>query len=196
MGSEADNPNNQKAREEPHYHGHRERLRERFRDAGPDALSDYELLEMALFAALPRRDTKPIAKLLLKKFGSFAEVVHAPESLLREIDGIGDASITQLKLLAAAASRIAKGEIKRSVALSSWNDVIDYCRTGMVSEDNIVFARLGTKVSNSDDWPRTPNTESICSKASILLSRHFSGRTAPYIIWRGAHFAVRKRSTA
>src|SRR5258708_12839089 len=64
--------------ETPHYHGHRERLRERFYGAGPEALSDYELLEMALFPALPRRDTKPLAKALLKKFGSFAEVIHPP----------------------------------------------------------------------------------------------------------------------
>src|SRR5246127_1873376 len=100
--------------DDPHYLGHRERLRERFYGAGPDALGDYELLELALFAAIPRRDTKELAKTLLKKFGSFAEVVHAPENLLREIDGVGDASITQLKLLAAAAGRIAKGEIKKS----------------------------------------------------------------------------------
>ena len=73
----------------PHYHGHRERLRERFYGAGPEALSDYELLEMALFPALPRRDTKPLAKALLKEFGSFAEVVHAPVARLREVDGIG-----------------------------------------------------------------------------------------------------------
>src|ERR1700710_727346 len=96
--------------ETPHYHGHRERLRERFHGAGPEALSDYELLELALFPALPRRDTKPLAKLLLKTFGSFAEVIHAPGARLRKIDGIGDAAIHQLKLLAAAASRIAKGE--------------------------------------------------------------------------------------
>ena len=114
--------------ETPHYHGHRERLRERFYGAGPEALSDYELLEMALFPALPRRDTKPLAKALLKKFGSFAQVIHAPVARLREVDGIGEASINQIKLLAAAASRVAKGEIKRSIALSSWNDVIDYCR--------------------------------------------------------------------
>src|SRR6266481_7425605 len=112
--------------ETPHYHGHRERLRERFYSAGPDALTDYELLEMALFPALPRRDTKPLAKALLKKFGSFAEVIHAPVARLREVDGIGEASINQIKLLAAAASRVAKGEIKRKIALSSWNDVIDY----------------------------------------------------------------------
>jgi DNA repair protein RadC len=79
------------AAEEPHYHGHRERLRERFFSAGPDALSDYERLEMAPFAAIPRRDTKPLAKALLKKFGSFAEVIHAPEARLREVDGIKDA---------------------------------------------------------------------------------------------------------
>src|SRR6476620_12690990 len=104
------------AAETPHYHGHRERLRERFYGAGPDALSDYELLEMALFAALPRRDTKPLAKSLLKEFGSFAEVIHAPVARLREIDGIGDASIHQLKLIAAAASRVAKGEVQRRTA--------------------------------------------------------------------------------
>src|SRR5215510_4347405 len=94
--------------EEPHYHGHRARLRERFFTAGPDALTDYELLEMALFASLPRRDTKPLAKELFKKFGSFTEVIHAPVARLREVKGIGDASINQLKLLAAASGRAAK----------------------------------------------------------------------------------------
>jgi DNA repair protein RadC len=116
------------AAEEPHYYGRRERLRERFYSAGPGALSDYELLEMALFAAIPRRDTKPLAKVLLKKFGTFAEVIHAPEARLREVDGIKDGSVNQLKLIAAAAGRIATGEIKRSIALTSWHEVIDYCR--------------------------------------------------------------------
>src|SRR5882757_10075527 len=128
--------------ETPHYHGHRERLRERFYGAGPDALSDYELLEMALFAALPRRDTKPLAKSLLKKFGSFAEVIHAPEARLREVDGIGDASIHQIKLIAAAASRIAKGQLKARTMLSSWNDVIEYCRTSMAFADKEQFRIL------------------------------------------------------
>ncbi len=126
----------------PHYHGHRERLRERFHAAGPEALSDYELLEMALFPALPRRDTKPLAKALLTKFGSFAQVIHAPMARLREVDGIGEASINQIKLLAAAAHRVAKGEIKRSIALSSWNDVIDYCRAGMAFADKEQFRLL------------------------------------------------------
>ena len=89
--------------EAPHYHGHRERLRERFRDAGADALSDYELLEMVLFRALPRRDVKPLAKSLIEKFGSFAEVIHAPTPRLLEISGLGESAITEVKLIAAAA---------------------------------------------------------------------------------------------
>src|SRR3979411_2459083 len=121
--------------EAPHYHGHRERLRERFRSAGPDALSDYELLEMVLFAAQPRRDMKPLAKSLLKKFGSFAEVIHAPETRLREVKGVGDVTINGLKLIAAAASRIAKGQLQQRTLLSSWADVIDYCRTIMAFTD-------------------------------------------------------------
>jgi DNA repair protein RadC len=126
----------------PHYHGHRERLGEWFYGAGPEALSDYELLEMALFPAPPRRDTKPLAKLLLKKFGSFAEVIQAPVARLREVEGIGEASINQIKLLAAAANRAAKGEIKTSVALSSWNDVIDDVRSGMAFADEKQFRLL------------------------------------------------------
>src|SRR5947209_4544662 len=101
--------------DEPHYHGHRERLRQRFRSAGADALSDYELLEMVLFRALPRRDVKPLAKSLIGKFGSFAEVVHAPDARLREIGGLGEAAITEIKLIAAAASRVAKGRDRKSV---------------------------------------------------------------------------------
>src|ERR1700687_5759882 len=109
MPAKTSDPHDQSA-ETPHYLGHRMRLRDRFHSAGADALNDYELLEMVLFAAQPRRDMKPLAKSLLKKFGSFAEVVHAPHARLREVKGEGDVTITGLKLIAAAASRIAKGE--------------------------------------------------------------------------------------
>src|SRR5579859_4453659 len=189
-------PPQDEAAETPHYHGHRERLRERFYSAGPDALSDYELLEMALFAALPRRDTKPLAKTLLKKFGSFAEVVHAPEHLLREIDGVGDASITQLKLLAAAAGRIAKGEIKRSVALSSWDDVINYCRTGMAFADKEQFRILFLDKRNqliADEIQQTGTVDhtpvyprevikralELSATAIVLVHNHPSGDATP-----------------
>ncbi|KIZ41310.1 MULTISPECIES: DNA repair protein RadC [Rhodopseudomonas] len=126
----------------PHYHGHRERLRERFREAGADALSDYELLEMVLFRALPRRDVKPLAKTLIGKFGSFAEVVHASETRLREVAGLGEAAITELKLIAAAAGRVAKGQLKSRTLLSSWAAVIDYCRTTMAFADREQFRML------------------------------------------------------
>ena len=179
----------------PHYHGHRERLRERFYGSGPDALSDYELLEMALFAAIPRRDTKPLAKALLKTFGSFAEVVHAPEARLREA-GLKDASVNQLKLIAAAADRIAKGEIKRNVALSSWNEVIEYCRSGMAFADKEQFRllfldkrnqlisdevqQIGT-IDHTPVYPREviKRALELSATALILVHNHPSGDPTP-----------------
>ncbi|MFS8037432.1 JAB domain-containing protein [Xanthobacter sp. AM11] len=117
--------------EAPHFHGHRDRLRARFREAGAQALADYELLELVLFRAVPRRDVKPLAKALVDRFGSFAEVVAAPPPLLAEVPGMRDAIITELKVVEAAAQRLAKGQVKRRPALSSWSAVIDYCRTAM-----------------------------------------------------------------
>ena len=194
--SKNQDPDKDQPAETPHYHGHRERLRERFYGAGPEALSDYELLEMALFPALPRRDTKPLAKALLKKFGSFAEVVHAPEARLREVDGIKDASVTQLKLIAAAAGRIAKGEIRRSIALSSWNDVIGYCRTGMAFADREQFRILFLDKRNkliSDEVQQTGTVDhtpvyprevikralELSATVLILVHNHPSGDPTP-----------------
>jgi DNA repair protein RadC len=189
-------PSEDQPDETPHYHGHRERLRERFYSAGPDALSDYELLEMALFAAIPRRDTKPLAKELLKKFGSFAEVVHAPVPRLREVDGIKDASINQLKLIAAAASRIAKGELKERTRLSSWNDVIDYCRASMAFSDKEQFRLLFLDKKNqliADEVQQTGTVDhtpvyprevikralELSATALILVHNHPSGDPTP-----------------
>ena len=107
----------------PHYHGHRERLRARFREAGADAVSDYELLELVLFRAIPQRDVKPLAKDLIAKFGSFAEVVAAPRARLAEIKGIGEAAVTELKIVHAAASRLARGQVQKRPVLSSWASV-------------------------------------------------------------------------
>jgi DNA repair protein RadC len=90
------------AAETPHYHGHRERLRDRFMDGGPDALPDYEMLELILFRAIPRQDTKPIAKALLVRFGSFGDVLAAPPDRLKEIKGVGDKVVFELKLIHAA----------------------------------------------------------------------------------------------
>jgi len=117
-------------------------LRRRFRDAGADAIPDYELLEMVLFRAAPRRDTKPLAKALLTRFGTFAEAVNAPEELLREIPGIGDAAIGELKLVRAAAHRLMRGEVLERPVLSSWGLVLDYCRATMGFENKEQFRIL------------------------------------------------------
>jgi DNA repair protein RadC len=182
--------------ETPHYHGHRMRLRERFRSAGPDALSDYELLEMVLFRSLPRGDVKPLAKTLIKKFGSFAEAVHAPETLLREIDGLGEATITEIKLIAATASRVAKGRVKQRTMLSSWNDVIDYCRTSMAFADKEQFRILFLDKRNqliSDEVQQTGTVDhtpvyprevikralELSATAILLVHNHPSGDPTP-----------------
>jgi DNA repair protein RadC len=126
----------------PHYYGHRERLRDRFREAGADALSDYELLEAVLFRAQPRRDLKLLAKTLIATFGSFAEVISAPVARLAEVKGLGDATITELKLVHAAASRLLRGQVKKRPVLSSWSAVLDYCRTAQAFSEREQFRVL------------------------------------------------------
>jgi len=115
----------------PHYLGHRERLRKRFRDAGADALPDYEMTELVLFRAVPRRDTKPLAKAILARFGTFAEAMSAPDELLKEVPGLGVAAITEIKLVRAAALRLVRGEVLERPVLASWSQVLDYCRASM-----------------------------------------------------------------
>lgn len=190
------NPEPPEPAETPHYHGHRERLRDRFRNAGADALSDYELLEMALFTAQPRRDMKPLAKLLIKRFGSFAEVVHAPEARLREVDGVGDVSINLIKLIAAASSRIAKAQVPQRTLLSSWASVIDYCRITMAFADKEQFRILfldkrnqliGDEVQQTGTVDHTPvyprevikRALELSATAIILVHNHPSGDPTP-----------------
>ena len=191
-----DKPDQPGFAEAPHYHGHRERLRERFRDAGASALSDYELLEMVLFRALPRRDVKPLAKSLIAKFGSFAEAVHAPDVRLREVSGLGEAAIIEIKLIAAAASRVAKGELKQRTLLSSWAAVLDYCRTAMAFADKEQFRilfldkrnqlisdevqQVGT-VDHTPVYPRevVKRGLELSATAVILVHNHPSGDPTP-----------------
>jgi DNA repair protein RadC len=116
--------------DKPHYHGHRERLRARFLSA-PDSLQDYELVELLLFSAIPRRDTKPIAKDLIKKFGSFGEVISASPEALMETDGIKDVAATTLKAVQVAAQRLLHTKVKDKPLISSWNDLIAYCTAQM-----------------------------------------------------------------
>ena len=122
--------------------GHRSRLKQRFMSCSQDVLPDYELLELLLFSAVPRRDTKPMAKLLLQRFGSFAEVINAPAERLKEVKGVGDSAVLQLRLVRAGALRLMKGGIMHQPVLSSWNAVIEYCRAAMGFETREQFRIL------------------------------------------------------
>jgi DNA repair protein RadC len=125
-----------------HYVGHRERLRARLREAGPTALADYELLELILFRAIPRRDVKPLAKALITRFGSFAEAIAAEPARLTEIDGMSGGAVAEFKIVEAAAQRFAKGAVKKRLPMGSWSEVIDYCRTSMAFEGREIFRVL------------------------------------------------------
>jgi len=180
----------------PHYYGHRERLRERFREAGADALSDYELLELLLFRALPRRDVKPLAKSLLERFGSFAEAIAAPAARLAEVKGLGDAGVTELKIVQAAASRLLRGQVKKRPVLSSWSAVLDYCRTAQAFADKEQFRvlfldkrnqliadelqQVGT-VDHTPVYPRevVKRALELSATALILVHNHPSGDPTP-----------------
>ncbi|WP_082016133.1 RadC family protein [Aureimonas altamirensis] len=115
----------------PHYAGHRDRLRERFEAAGADALPDYELLELVLFRSIPRRDVKPLAKALIRRFGSIADIAGASVPRLMEVDGIGHATALDLRIIAAFSSRAMKADVARRDVLSSIASVVDYLGASM-----------------------------------------------------------------
>ncbi len=180
----------------PHYHGHRDRLRQRFVQAGSDALHDYEMLELILFRAIPRRDVKPLAKELLETFGSFAEVIAAPIERLKEVEGLGEAAITDLKIVQAAANRLLRGEVKKRHVLSSWSSVLDYCRTAMAFESKehfrILFLDKGNHliadeqqqtgtVDHTPVYPRevVKRALELSATAVILVHNHPSGDPTP-----------------
>ena len=185
-----------KLRRKPDYVGHRERLRERFMSGGPKALHDYEMLELLLFRALPRQDTKPLAKALLARFRSFPEVLTADPLRLKEVKGVGDAVIAELKLVVAASERIVRGAIEKRPVLTSWSKIIDYCRTCMAFRDReclrILF--LDTKnclitdevlqegtVNHTQVYPRELMRRAMELSASsiIIVHNHPSGDPEP-----------------
>ncbi len=176
--------------------GHRERLRSRFMTAGTGALADYELLEMILFRAIKRGDTKPLAKALIARFGSFAEVISAPAQRLREIKGVGDAVVVELKLIQAAAVRLAKGEVFKKPVLSTWNAIIDYCHAAMAFAEREQFRILfldkknqliADEVQQEGTVDHTPvytrevmkRALELSATALILVHNHPSGDPTP-----------------
>jgi len=180
----------------PHYVGHRTRLRERFRDGGPSALQDYELLELFLFNSIPRQDVKPIAKTLISTFGNLAEVCAAPLHLLVEVKGISEKTALDLKLLQTISTHMAKESVLGRPILSSWPALLDYCRTAMqfepIEQFRVLFLdrknRLiadevmgkGT-IDRAPVYPREVIKRSLALEASaiILAHNHPSGDPTP-----------------
>ena len=126
----------------PHFHQHRQRLRRRLVEAGPDALADYEMLELVLFRAIPRRDVKPLAKALIARFGDFNGVISAPAGRLAEVPGVGDSAIAELRIVEAAAHRLARARVMNRPALSSWSALMTYCKTAMAHAETEQFRIL------------------------------------------------------
>lgn len=121
---------------------HRKRLRARFMEGGAGAMPDYELLELILFRAIPRQDVKPLARRLIEVFGDFGRVLSASEARLREVTGVGDAVVQELKIVEAAGQRMARAKVIHRPVLSSWNALIDYCHTAMSHRETEQFRVL------------------------------------------------------
>lgn len=189
-------PRGRSAQERPHYAGHRDRLRRKFRERGAQALADYEMLELILFRSIPRRDVKPLAKRLIAEFGSLAEVIAAPLARLQAFGGLGSGTITDLKLIHAAAQVVTSGEVGVRTVLGSWRQVLDYCRASMAFEEREQFRilfldkknrlirdeiqQIGT-VDHTPVYPRevVRRALELSATAVILVHNHPSGDPSP-----------------
>ncbi len=175
---------------------HRQRLRARFMQGGPAAMPDYELLELVLFRAIPRRDVKPLAHILMDRFGDFNRVITAPEARLRDVPGVGDAVIIEFKVVEAAAHRMARSRILHQHVVSSWDALLDYCHTTMAHREteqfrvlyldrkNVVIADEEQGKGTVDHVPVYPREIAkraleLNASALILVHNHPSGDPTP-----------------
>lgn len=136
--------------EKPHYHGHRQRLRDKFLVSLGKDMPDYEFLELLLTFAIPRRDVKPLAKDLIKKFGNFNEVISAPIEKLQEVEGLKETSIAALKLVKEASIRLMGQGLKNSdmPIINNWDAMVNYCRSAMTYNDVEEFRVLFLDAKN------------------------------------------------
>jgi DNA repair protein RadC len=171
----------------PDYLGHRARLKERFLTSGPTALADYELLELLLFLAIPRRDVRSLAKALIKRFGGFAAVVDAPAERLKEVAGVGDGVVVALRTARAAAVHMLRSELAGRPVLGSWQKVIDYLTADMawqaeehvrvlyLNQKNVMIAdelqHRGT-VNQAAVYPREVAKRALELRASAVILAH------------------------
>jgi DNA repair protein RadC len=182
-------------KEIPHYHGHRDRLRQRFRES-PTSLADYELLELVLFLAIPQRDVKPLAKNLIQRFGGLSALLNAPTEELTKIDGIKENTALALKSIAALSHRALKNEIMKKPVLNSWDRLMDYCVSTMAHESRehfrILFLNkknemIADEIQNSGTVDHTPaypreimkRALELSATALILVHNHPSGDPKP-----------------
>lgn len=185
------------AKQEPDYRlGHRQRLRQRFIAGGIDAVADYELLELMLFAAHPRGDVKPLARRLLKHFGSIGKVLSASPEALTAVEGVGEAAVAALKVAEASAQAILRSKVEKGPVISNWTALLDYCRSvlgGKKKEEfHILFLnsknelladerqQSGT-VNHAPVYPREVISRALELGASaiILMHNHPSGDPTP-----------------
>ncbi|TNE57701.1 MAG: JAB domain-containing protein [Alphaproteobacteria bacterium] len=182
--------------DKPHHTGHRDRLRQRFMKAGGEALHDYEMLELILFRAIPRRDVKPLAKDLLEKFGSYQNVLTAPVERLLEVAGISERVAQELKIVEATAVKLAQAKVLNKPAISSWSALIDYCTASMaynateqfrilfLDRKNVLIAdeiqQQGT-IDHTPVYPRevVKRALELGSSSIILVHNHPSGDPTP-----------------
>jgi len=181
---------------EKHYQGHRQRLRQRFVETEGAGLADYEFLELLLFRTIPRADTKPLAKTLLARFGTLADVLGADIRLLRQVEGCGEAVALDLKIIAALQGRVAKSGLRRRDVFSSWDKLIDYCQSVMAHETREQFRILfldkkngliADEIQNRGTVDHTPvyprevmkRALELASSNIILLHNHPSGNPDP-----------------
>lgn len=180
---------------QPHYLGHRERLRERFL-AEPGALPDYEVLELLLASVIPRKDTKPLAKALIDEFGGFGEVLAAPPQALEAFKGVSAATAAYLKVVEHAAQRMLKLKVLDKPVLSKWDSLLDYCNAAMarlpveqfrllfLDRKNVLIAdelqQQGT-VDHTPLYPREVVKRALDLNASaiIMVHNHPSGDPMP-----------------
>jgi DNA repair protein RadC len=175
---------------------HRQRLRSRFMQGGAAAMPDYELLELVLFRAIPRRDVKPLAHALMDRFGDFNRVITAPEARLRDVTGVGDTIITEFKVVEAAAHRMARSRILKQHVVSSWDALLDYCHTVMAHREteqfrvlyldrkNVLIADEAQAKGTVDHVPVYPREVAkraleLNASAIILVHNHPSGDPTP-----------------
>ncbi len=183
-------------KETPHYAGHRQRLRERFLKSGAGALADYELIELLLFSAMPRRDVKPVAKALLKKFGSLSALLNASAAEISTVDGVGEVAAVNLMVTHEVALRMLGDDVMNKPILSSWDNLIDYLRAAMghnkteqfrilfLNRKNVLIADELQQEGTIDHTPVYPREVikralELGASALILVHNHPSGDTQP-----------------